>query len=91
MMKNDFRSGYLHFYLYLPWLFGHVEKRLDKKVKINFKIYDVTDWTTNNYNTHIAKYLENWKQLNSEIWLVNRIHKNIFLEKSYIESQILKN
>ena len=39
-------------------VFGHVEKRLDKKAKINFKIYDVTDWTTNYYNTHITQYLK---------------------------------
>ena len=33
----------------LFWLFGYVEKRRDNKAKANFKIYDVTDWTTNNY------------------------------------------
>ena len=33
------------------WLFGHVGKQLDKKGKVNFQIYDVTDWKTNNYNT----------------------------------------
>ena len=38
MMKNDF--------------FDHVRKRLDKKAKANFKIYDVTDWATNICNTH---------------------------------------
>ena len=37
--------------------FGNVEKRLDKKAKVNFKIYDITDWTTNNCNTHIAQLL----------------------------------
>ena len=26
--------------------------------KVNFKIYDVTAWLTNNCNTHIAQYLE---------------------------------
>ena len=26
--------------------------------KVTFKIYDVTDWTTNNYNIHIAQYLK---------------------------------
>ena len=31
-----------------------VEKRLDKKLKVNFKISDVTDWKTNNYNTYIV-------------------------------------
>ena len=33
------------------WLEKRLEKRLDKKVMVNFKISDVTDWTTNNYNT----------------------------------------
>ena len=31
-------------FTFLSWLFGHVEKQLDKKAKVNFKIYDVTDW-----------------------------------------------
>ena len=26
--------------------------------KVNFKIYDVTNWTTNNYNTNIAQHLK---------------------------------
>ena len=39
------------------WLFVHVkEKQLDKKGKVNFKIYDVTGWQINNYKTHIAQY-----------------------------------
>ena len=38
--------------------FGDAEKRLDKKAKVNFKIYDVTDWTTNDYDTHTAQYLK---------------------------------
>ena len=29
-----------------------VEKWLDKKPEVNFKIYDVTDWTVNNYDTY---------------------------------------
>ena len=37
-------------------LFGHVERRLDKKAKIHFEIYDVTEWETNYYNTNIAQY-----------------------------------
>ena len=43
---------------FLSWLFGFAEKQLDKKDKVIFKIYDVTDWTTNNYNTHITQYLK---------------------------------
>ena len=35
------------------------EKRLDLKDMIDFKIYDVTAWLTNNYNTHITQYLMN--------------------------------
>ena len=34
-------------------IFGHAERRLDQKDgTVNSKIYDVTDWTANNYNTH---------------------------------------
>ena len=41
-----------------PDFFGHVGKRLDEKAKVNFKIYEATDWETNNYNTHTAQYLK---------------------------------
>ena len=27
------------------------------KAMFNFKVYDVTGWTRNNYNTHIAQYI----------------------------------
>ena len=27
---------------------------LEKYIKVNFKIHDVTDWTTNNHDTYIA-------------------------------------
>ena len=39
----------------LSWLFGYVVKWLGMKAMVNFKIYDVTDWTTNNYNTYIIQ------------------------------------
>ena len=32
----------LEIYKLLSWLFGYAEKRLDKKAKVNFKIYNVT-------------------------------------------------
>ena len=38
--------------------FGHARKRLDKKTKVNFKVYDLTNWETNNYNTHITQCLK---------------------------------
>ena len=40
---------------------------------VNFKIYDVTDWAANNYNTHIAQYFKKLRQPNNEIWLINRV------------------
>ena len=69
-------------------LLDYLEKQLDKKDMVNFKIYDVTDWTTSNYNTHIAQYLNKKRKLDNET--VNRIcqlieynMKDIFLKKSY--------
>ena len=47
---------YLNFHVF--YFFGYVGKRLYNKAKINFKPYDVTDWETNNYNTHISQYLK---------------------------------
>ena len=44
--------------IFLSCLCGHVEKRLDQKDEVNFKIYDVTAWETNNCNTYIAQYLK---------------------------------
>ena len=64
MMKND-----VYFMLTSLFLlkilnlcsdfFDHVEKWLDEKTKFNSKICDVKDSTTNNYHTHIARYLTN--------------------------------
>ena len=33
--------------------FAYVEKQLDKKDKFNFKVYDVLNWKTLNYNAYI--------------------------------------
>ena len=38
--------------------FGRVGKRLDKIVKVDFRICDVTKWEASNYNTHIVQYLK---------------------------------
>ena len=65
-IKNDEKCFLFHvessfllwdIYIFVQ-LFGHVEKRLDKKAMVNFKIYEVIDWTTNNCNIHIAQYLK---------------------------------
>ena len=44
-------SGTFRYLDFCPEFFGHVGIQLDKKSKANLKIYDVTDWTTNNSNT----------------------------------------
>ena len=43
----------LELFTFLSLIFGYAEKRLDKKAMVDFKICDVTDWTTNNYNTKV--------------------------------------
>ena len=64
MVKNAFYFTLkalfvLEIFTFLSRLFGYVRKDLDKKDEVNFKIYDVTDWTTNDYNKHIVQYLKN--------------------------------
>ena len=43
---------------FLSRLFGHESKWLVKKIKFNFKFYDITAWLTDNCNIYIAQYLE---------------------------------
>ena len=66
----------LEIIIFLSRLFGYLEKRLDKKAVISFNIYNVTDWTTNNYNTHITQYLKKFEQF------MRYSMRNIFLQKS---------
>ena len=63
----------LEIFKFLSRRFVYVGKRYDKKVLVNFKIYDVTDWITDNYNTHIIQYLKNLNHLGNETWSVNKI------------------
>ena len=49
----------LEIFTSLSCFFGYVEKWLYKKVTVNFKIRDLTDWTINNYHLHIGQYLNN--------------------------------
>ena len=44
----------LEIFKFLSRLFGYVEKQLDKKAMVNFKIYDNKGLITNNFNTHIS-------------------------------------
>ena len=62
MMKNVFYFMLkvlfvLEIFTFMSWRFGYVEKGLDKKAKVNFKIYDFIDWTANTGNTRIVQYL----------------------------------
>ena len=41
--------------MYSPDFFDYVGKRLDKKVIVYFKVFDMTGRTANNYNGYIAK------------------------------------
>ena len=64
-------------------IFGHVGKRLDKKAKVNFKIYHVPNWETINY-----KILPNISRSKSSQTmkfgqLIRYNMKNIFLRKLY--------
>ena len=78
MMENAFfftlkALFVLKVFKFLSSLFTHAEKMAWLKEKVNFKIYDVTTWLTNNYNTYIAQYLKNYRQPGNEICSVNRI------------------
>ena len=42
---------------------------------VNFKIFDVTAWTTINFN---AQYLKKKKQPGNEIWPINRAKNEIY-------------
>ena len=43
MMKNAF-DFVLEIFKFLFLIFCHAGKRLDQKTKVNFKMYDVTNW-----------------------------------------------
>ena len=62
-MMNVFISSeklfsFLRYLKFFPDFFCYIEKQLDRKAKVNFKIYGITNWKTKNYNKHIARYLK---------------------------------
>ena len=70
----------LEIFQFLLWTFSHVGKRLDKKTKLNFKIYDVTQWIRSHYHTEeIAHKVKAIRQLNLVSHL-NITWKIFFLE-----------
>ena len=66
-MKNNNKKNAFYFILKAPFVlkifhfcpnfFGHAGKQLDN-AKFKFKIYDVTIWLANNFNTHTTRYLK---------------------------------
>ena len=57
MMNNVFYFILKAFFV-KSFCLNHTEKLLYKKAKVNFKIYDFTNWIANNYNKHIARYFQ---------------------------------
>ena len=58
MIKNAFISPYklflfVRYLIFCPDIFGHVGTRIDKEIKVNLKIYDVTTWLKNKFNIDI--------------------------------------
>ena len=73
----------LKLFKFLSRLLGYVEKNgLIRKDQINFKIYDVTTWLTNNYNIFIAQYLTKQRHQLEFGHLVECNKRNIFLQIS---------
>ena len=80
----------LDIFNFLSWLFNCEEIQLNKGAKVNFKIYEVTDWTTKNYNiyiymdiyiyllSNISKSNGHWKRKFGQLIEYNMT--NIFLE-----------
>ena len=62
-------------------VFSYLGKRLHQKAKFRLKTYDVTDWITHNYNTHISQYLTKQRQSFNEIWSVRIQHEKYFSAK----------
>ena len=78
MMKNYFSfilktPFVLKIFKFLPKFLGHVGKQFAEKAKVNFKVYDAINWKTNNWNTHIAQYLNKLIQSENELCSVSRI------------------
>ena len=80
----------LEIFKFFSWLFGYAKKWLDKTTKVNFKIYDVTNWTTINYNTYIVQSL--WYKSNQTMkfgQLTGYNMRNIFFTQNVVEKLVL--
>ena len=66
------------------WIFALTfwlcKKRYEKRAKVNFKIYDMTDW-------YIFQYLKKLLQPDNEIWSVSRIqHEKYSIFKNHVQN-----
>ena len=70
-------------FTFLSWLFGNVEKWLDKKVKVNSNNYDITDKTTNIITMHILPNISRCKNNQAVKFghIIEHDMINIFLHK----------
>ena len=73
----------LRYLIFFPEFFGHVGKRIDKKAKVNFKIYDISDWETK-ITIHILPNISRSKdnQIMKIVRLIEYNLRNTFLKKS---------
>ena len=73
----------LEIFTFLSWIFCYEEKRLDKKAMVNFKVYDVTELITNNYNKLLPNIFRSKSNKSMKLGqLIKYSLRNIFLEKS---------
>ena len=89
MMKNAFYFTLkvlfvLKIFRFFVLTFGHVEKQLDQKDKVNFKICDVTN-LKQTIAIHVLPNISRSKSNQTMIFgqLIEYKMRNIFLEKSY--------
>ena len=62
----------LKIFKFLSSFFVHIGK-LDWRDKVNFKVYDLTTWLTNNCYKHIDQHLRKLRQSGNEIWSFKKI------------------
>ena len=69
----------LEMFIFMSWHCGSVRKRLHKKVTVNFKTYDITHWTINNYNAQFTNISRNQAITFGQLKIFSK--RNIFLQK----------
>ena len=73
----------LKIFKFLSWLFDQVEKRLDWKDEVNFKIYNVTTWKQAISIHTLINVSSKGNQAMKFGQVIEYNMRNVFLEKSY--------